>query len=365
MKVKDVTRFLETWAPRGYQESYDNSGLIVGNANAEVTGVIVSLDSTEAVVDDAISRGCNLIVAHHPIVFSGLKTFTGKNYIERTVMKAIRNDVAIYAIHTNLDNVADGVNKEICDRLNLLNTKILASKSNELVKLVVFVPKDKAEVVRAAMFNAGAGSIGNYDECSFNLEGTGTFRAGAGTDPYVGNQGEQHQESEVRIETIVSKAVLGKVLGEMIAAHPYEEVAYDIYPLDNKNQNIGSGMVGELEAEVPLDAFLNTVKTTFKCGVVRYTDPTEKTTVKKVAVCGGSGSFLLGAAKGVGADIFITSDYKYHQFFDADGQIVIADIGHYESEQFTIDLIHRRLTEKFTTFAVHFTQVETNPVNYL
>ncbi len=365
MKVSDVIKFLEGWAPAGYQESYDNSGLIVGDRSAKVQGVMVCLDSTEEVVQEAIAKGCNMIVAHHPIVFSGLKSLTGRNYVERTLIKAIKNDVAIYAIHTNLDNVLTGVNAEISDRIGLRNRKILAPKEDSLVKLVVFVPAKNADEVRAAMFESGAGHIGDYSNCSFNLEGTGTFMASDGTNPHVGEIGREHKEVEVRVETIVPKAQLAQVVHAMIQAHPYEEVAYDLYPLTNKLNSVGSGMVGELEDSVPLEAFLSQVKETFRCGVVKYTKAKNIQMVSRVAVCGGSGSFLLDAARRAKADVFITSDYKYHQFFDGEDDIVIADIGHYESEQFTIDLVHRRLTEKFTTFAVHFTQVNTNPVNYL
>ena len=364
MKIRDVISYLEEWAPKGYQESYDNSGLIVGNKDAQVSGVVVCLDSIEEVIDEAISKKCNLVVAHHPIVFSGLKSLTGRNYIERTIIKAIKNDVAIYAIHTNLDNVQTGVNKEISDRIGLVNQQILSPKRDSLVKVVVFVPRANADEVRTSMCNAGAGSIGDYDHCSFNIEGTGTFRANEGTNPHVGEIGKIHREEEVRIETIVSKAQLGGVLSAMISAHPYEEVAYDVYELQNTDQTIGSGMVGDLEKEEELMDFLLRIKFAFEAGTVKYTDAVKKT-VKRVAVCGGSGSFLLGAAKASGADVFITSDYKYHQFFDADGDIVIADIGHFESEQFTIELIGKKLSEKFTTFAVHFTEVDTNPVNYL
>lgn len=365
IRIKDVMGYLEEWAPKGLQESYDNSGLIVGDAGQQVSGALICLDSIEEVIDEAIRLGCNLVIAHHPIVFSGLKSITGRTYIERTIIKAIKNDVAIYAIHTNLDNVATGVNKEIADRIGLEKVSILSPKNEQLTKLVVFVPQDDAPGVREAMFKAGAGQIGDYDQCSFNTEGVGTFRAGDETNPHVGEKGQQHHEQEIRVETIVPNYRLRPVLSQMIEAHPYEEVAYDLYPLKNSLNTIGSGMIGDLPAEEDMMDFLVRVKFLFGAGTIRHTAIPEKNKVKRVAVCGGSGSFLLGAAKAGKADVFITSDYKYHQFFDADGAIVIADIGHFESEQFTIELIGQKLTEKFTTFAVHFTEVDTNPVNYL
>lgn len=364
MLIRDVTRKLESWAPLSYQESYDNAGLITGQQNWEVKGVLVSLDCTEAVVDDAIKNGCNLIVAHHPIVFSGLKRLNGSNYIERTVIKAIKNDVAIYAIHTNLDHVYSGVNAKIGDLLGIENRKVLQPKSNILLKLVVFCPVKQAESVRAAMFEAGAGSIGKYDSCSYNVNGEGTFKAGEGTNPFVGEQGRLHTEQEIRIETIVSKPDLGKVLSAMTKAHPYEEVAYDVYPLENKHQEVGAGMVGDLPEAIDSMQFLKQVKETFKCGSIRYTNLI-KPTIQRVAWCGGAGSFLLENAKRAGADVYITGDFKYHQFFDADNELVIADIGHFESEQFTIELIADFLHQNFSTFAIRLTEVNTNPIGYL
>lgn len=364
MYIKEVIDYLESWAPKAYQESYDNSGLIVGDKNSEITGVLVCLDSTEEIVDEAINKGCNLIIAHHPIVFSGLKTFTGKDYIERTVIKAIKNDIAIYAIHTNLDSVSDGVNRKIGEKLGLKNLQILAPKTNLLKKLITFVPNDHLEKVRNALFSSGAGKIGNYDQCSFNSEGKGTFRAGENTDPFVGEKGTLHTESETRLEVVLTNDKLPPILSALFESHPYEEVAYDVISLDNRQTEIGSGMIGELTEESSEETFLNFVKNTMESGVIRHTNLLERP-IKKVAFCGGSGSFLLNQAKAKGADVFITADYKYHQFFDADGEILIADIGHFESEQFTIELIGDYLTKKFTKFAVRLTEVNTNPVNYL
>lgn len=364
MKAAEVIAYLEELAPPSLQESYDNSGLLVGDAQTEVKGILVSLDCTEDVVDDAISQGCNLIVSHHPIVFSGLKRFNGKNYIERTVIKAIKNDVLLYAIHTNLDNVLDGVNQKIAERIGLVNTKVLAPKKERLKKVVTYCPTEHAAKVREAMCNAGAGNIGNYDQCSFNTDGTGTFRGNKDTNPFVGNKGEIHEEQEVRIETVVPDFAVKKVLKAMQEAHPYEEVAFDVYLMENIWKEVGSGMVGDLPYEVDALEFLKSLKTRMNTDCVRYTLPhTQK--VKRVAICGGSGSFLLGNAMATGADVFITGDFKYHQFFDAEDRIIIADIGHYESEQFTMELLAAKLEQKFPTFAPRLTRVKTNPVNYL
>ncbi|SMO39390.1 Nif3-like dinuclear metal center hexameric protein [Solitalea koreensis] len=364
MQLQQLITYLEQLAPLALQEDYDNAGLIVGSPDREVKKAMVSLDCTEAVVDEAIAQGADLIIAHHPIVFRGLKKLNGKTYVERTVMKAIKNDIALYAIHTNLDNVADGVNAKICEKLGLKNTLILVPKMNLLKKIVTFCPTAQAQYVREALFAAGAGSIGRYDECSFNADGTGTFKGNNETNPFVGESGKLHYEPEVRIETIYPAYLEGNVLKALFAAHPYEEVAYDLYNLLNLNQQVGSGMVGELEEDVETLEFLRYLKQTMNAGVVKYTSIT-KATVKRIAVCGGAGGFLLKDAIKANADVFITADYKYHEYFDADGKIIIADIGHFESEQFTAELLLEKISKKFPNFAVLLSRVNTNPVNYL
>ncbi len=362
--IRDVTNHLEKIAPLSYQESYDNSGLITGDENAGVRGITVCLDSTEDVVKDAIKNNCNLIIAHHPIVFSGLKKINRKSYVGRTITTAIRNDVAIYAIHTNLDNVSNGVNRMIGEKLGLVNLEILSGKSNILRKLVTFCPADNAEKVRSALFSAGAGDIGNYSECSFNTTGEGTFKGNERSNPTLGEKGTRHTENEVRIEMVYEFPKQKDILNALFNNHPYEEVAYDILSLENSFRNVGSGMVGELAGPQKEMEFLQHVKKTMKAGMIRYTDLTGND-IKRVAVCGGSGSFLLREAINSGAQAFITADFKYHQFFDAEGKIVILDIGHYESEQFTMELIKSLILEKFSTFAVRLTEVQTNPVYYL
>jgi dinuclear metal center YbgI/SA1388 family protein len=363
MKIAAITTYLESLAPTSLQENYDNAGLITGHAEWECTGIICSLDATEEVVKEAIAKKCNLIVAHHPIIFGGLKKINGKNYVEKTVIAAIKNDIAIYAIHTNLDNVKEGVNGRIAATLGLTHITMLAEKENTLKKLFTFVPVEKAAVVRQAIFEAGGGHIGNYSECSFNTIGTGTFKAGNDTNPYVGKKGEQHQEEEVKMEMIFPGWLQGKIVAAMKAAHPYEEVAYDIITLANQHAGIGSGVVGQLPEPLEEKAFLALLKQKFDVPVVRHTALLGKP-VKKIAVCGGAGSFLISKALAAGADIYITADMKYHEFFDANGRMVIADIGHYESEQFTIDLLKEILEQKFPTFAVLKTGVKTNPVQY-
>jgi dinuclear metal center YbgI/SA1388 family protein len=361
--IADVARFLNELAPAAYQESYDNSGLITGNSSWEVKGALVTLDCTETVVDEAIENGCNLIVAHHPILFRGIKKLTGSNYVERTIIKAIKNDIAIFAIHTNLDNVYAGVNKMIADKLGLINQKILLPKKETLVKLVTFSPRAHTEKVLAALHSAGAGQIGEYKNCSFTLEGTGAFSPSQNAKPFSGQPGGNEKVQEDRVEVILPKHLERQVLQALKASHPYEEVAYYLTDLQNENQEVGAGMIGELKEEMDTQTFLKRVKTEMQAGCLRHTSIVHPK-IKKVALCGGAGSFLVPQAKQSGAQIFISSDFKYHEFFDADSEIIIADIGHYESEQYTKDLLRNVLQRNFVSFASIFSKTITNPISY-
>jgi len=364
MKVKDITNYLESIAPLSLQELYDNAGLITGNKNTEITGILVTLDTIPEVIDEAIEMNANLIISHHPIIFKGLKKINGNNYIEQTIIKAIKNDIAIYAVHTNLDNISEGVNSILCNKLGLINCKPLLPKENHLRKLVTFVPQNHIEKVREAIFVAGAGQIGNYDNCSFNAEGIGTFRAGKNTNPFVGEKNKLHKEPEIRFETVFPYYLERRIINVLIQTHPYEEVAYDIYTLNNKFEKTGAGMIGELENEISEIDFLKKIKTTLNTGTIRHTKFLKKP-IKKIALCGGSGSFLLKNAIQQKADIYISADFKYHEFFDADNKILIADAGHFETEQFTKELIFDILTKKFNNFACFLSKVNTNPINYL
>ncbi len=362
-KIKEVISILEDFAPKQYQESYDNCGLLVGDSSQEVTGVLVSLDCTEAIIEEAILKKCNLIVSHHPLVFKGLKKLTGSNYVERTLLKAIKNDIALYAIHTNLDNVSNGVNFKIAEKLLLNNVKILVPKSNLLLKLVTFVPQSHLEIVMNALHNAGAGQIGNYKDCSFYVKGTGTFTPGNNSNPFSGQKQIRSHEEEIRLEVILPSDKETKILQALKKAHPYEEVAYYLHELKNENQEVGSGVIGKLLDAMPLTDFLKYLKDKMALSCIRYTAETGKM-IKTVAVCGGSGSFLLFNAKAQNADIFITADFKYHEFFDAENQIVIADIGHYESEFYTKELICEVISKKIVNIAVILSETNTNPINY-
>ena len=364
MKIKDVILVLETMAPAAYAEDFDNVGLLVGDRENKVSGILVCHDAVEEVIDEAIAKNCNLIVCFHPIIFSGLKKITGKNYVERTVIKAIKNDIAIYAVHTALDNHIDGVNKIFSDALSLKNPKILVRKQNFIRKLVTYTVPENADRVRNALFANGAGTIGNYDHCSFNSKGFSTYQGNEDSNPVVGKKGELTIGDEVKIEVTFKKNRQDDILKALFENHIYEEVAYEIYELMNEHQNIGLGMIGELDKAMNEEDFLKYVRDQMRSKSVRHSAFTGKT-IKKVAVLGGSGSFAISNAIAAGADAFVTSDLKYHNFFEAEGKLLLADIGHYESERYTKNYIVDFLREKIANFAIVLSETNTNPVNYL
>jgi len=363
MRIADIIKELENWAPRSWQESYDNAGLIIGDKQVECTGVLCALDATESIIEEAHLRGCNLVVAHHPIVFSGLKRIDPDHYVGRTLIRAIKHDIAIYAIHTNLDNLLGGVNAAMADQLDLVDRRVLLPKQQTLKKLCTFVPAAQVDAVSTALFNAGAGHIGRYDQCSFRHTGEGTFRGLEGANPFVGTVGDLHREAEWKLEVLYPSHLESVILNTLRSAHPYEEVAYDLIPLSNTHPEIGAGLIGELKTQVDPNTFLETVKSAFGCAVLRHT-LSDGRPIRRVALCGGAGSFLVSNALSVGADAYLTADLKYHEFFDADGKMLLVDLGHYESEQFTTDLIQRFLAKKFPTFAVLKTDRSTNPIRY-
>ncbi|GAB4346510.1 MAG: Nif3-like dinuclear metal center hexameric protein [Flammeovirgaceae bacterium] len=361
--LKNIIRHLEQIAPISYQESYDNAGLLMGDLDSKISRVLISLDCTEEVVEEAIQKKCQLIVAHHPIIFKGLKKITGKNYVERTILKAIKNDIALYAIHTNLDHVHTGVNRKIGEQLGLKNLKILAPKEDSLCKLVTFVPLENVQNVLDALSEAGAGNIGNYKKCSFQVEGIGTFLPSENANPHIGEKGKIENVRESRVEVILPKHIKYQVLNALKNAHPYEEVAYYLTDLQNINQEVGAGMVGDLPQEMETTEFLKFLKERMKTSCIRHTRLLRHT-ISRVALCGGAGSFLLPNAKRESADIFITGDFKYHEFFDAENQIIIADIGHYESEQFTKELLKEFISQVADNLNIFLCEVNTNPIQY-
>lgn len=363
MIIKDITDFIENLAPVQLQETYDNAGLIIGDKNTEINQILVCLDVTENIVDEAIEKKCQLIISHHPLIFKGIKKINGNNSVEKIIIKAIKNNIAIYAVHTNFDNVINGVNSVLAEKLGLKNQRSLQPKKDIFRKLVFFCPVIHADRVRKAIFEAGAGKIGNYDSCSFNTEGEGSFKAMENANPFVGEPGKLHFEKEIRIETIYPFYLENKIIEALLKSHPYEEVAYDIYKLENYFSQIGSGIIGEIDETDELK-FLSQIKRIINCKCIRHSDLLDKK-IKKVAICGGSGSFLIKDAIAAKADIFISGDIKYHDFFEAENKILIADIGHYESEQFTKDLLYTFITKKFPNFAVLISENNTNPIHYL
>ena len=364
MKINEVISILEELSPLSYSEGFDNTGLLVGNYNTEVKGILVTLDTLESIVDEAIKNNCNLIVSFHPIIFSGLKKLTGKNYVERVVIKAIKNNIAIFSMHTALDNSWNGVNAMICKKLKLTNRNILIPKSDTIKKLTTYAPSDSADKLLEQLFKAGAGSIGNYSNCSFSTEGNGSYLGNENSNPVKGVKGELHYEKEVQLNITIPKHKEASVLKALFNFHPYEEVPYEIITLDNTNQHIGMGMTGELENPMTEIEFLNYLKKNMNTNCVRHSKLMNKS-IHKVAILGGSGSYAIEAAKRSGADAFVTADCKYHDFFKAENNILLADIGHYESEQYTKELLVAFLNKKITTFAIVLSQKNTNPITYI
>jgi len=364
MKVTDILNILEEMAPLAYAEDFDNAGLLTGDANTAVTGVLVCHDALETVIDEAIAKNCNLVVCFHPILFSGLKKITGKNYVERAVIKAIKNDIALYAVHTALDNHKQGVNKIFCDALGLKNTQVLIPKEGFIRKLVTYTIPENLEKLRNALFDAGAGNIGNYENCSFGSEGLGTYQGNEDSNPQIGERGEFVEAREIKVEVTFEKHLENHILKALFSNHVYEEVAYEIYNLQNRHQDIGLGMTGEFEAPMEEKVFLTFVKEKMQAAGIRHSGFTGRP-VKKVAVLGGSGSFAIKNAIASGADAFLTADLKYHQFYEAEGKLLLADIGHFESERYTKNYIVDYLTKKIPNFAIILSEENTNPVKYL
>ncbi|MCF4102422.1 Nif3-like dinuclear metal center hexameric protein [Gillisia sp. M10.2A] len=363
MLIAEVINHLEDFAPIATAEDFDNVGLLVGSPNTTLTGILITHDTLEEVVDEAIEKNCNLIVSFHPIIFSGLKKFNGNTYVERTVIKAIKNNIAIYAIHTALDNHFQGVNRAMCDKLSLKNIEILIPKKNSIQKLTTYVPNAQADMLRAKLFEAGAGNIGNYEQCSFNIEGLGSFKPTSNATPSIGEKGKLHYENETQIGVIFPKHAQKNVTKALFSNHPYEEVAYEIVNLENEHQEMGLGMIGDLEQEMDEKAFLELVKQTFKTGGIRHSALLGKA-VKRVAVLGGSGGFAIENATRAKADFYITADLKYHDFYKAEQKLVVADIGHYESERYTKNLLHSYLSKKISNFALILANTQTNPIKY-
>ena len=363
-RARDIIKAIEEFAPLPLQEEFDNSGVQVGDVNQPVTGALLCLDITEEVIDEALELECNLIISHHPLAFKPFKSLTGSSYIERCMMKACKHDLVIYSAHTNLDNAAGGVSFRMAEMIGLQNVRVLSPQRNSLLKLVTYVPKTHAEIVRNALFNAGAGCIGNYDACSFSVEGEGSFRATEGCNPYCGEIGDLHLEKEIKIEMILPAFKKSALIRVLLSVHPYEEPAFDFYPLANSWNQVGSGITGVLPEEEDELSFLQRIKYIFRVPCIHHS-PLHNKKIKEVALCGGSGAFLLPEAISYGADVFITGEAKYNDFYNVENRILLATIGHYESEVCTKDIFYDLLTKKFPTFAVHFSNVNSNPVKYL
>jgi dinuclear metal center YbgI/SA1388 family protein len=364
MKLKDLCSYLDSAVPLSFQEGYDNSGLQIGLPESEISSAMITLDVTEEVMNEAVSEKCDLIISHHPLIFNGIKSITCRTFTEKILYKAVKHDIAIYSSHTNLDIFSNGVSRKMAEKLNLKGIKVLSPLKNRLLKLVTYIPESSLEKVREALFEAGAGVTGNYDKCGFAATGTGSFRANENSKPFIGEKGKIHFEKEVRFETVLFSHLKDKVIKALLDIHPYEEVAYDIYTLENVNIDVGLGCIGEFNEAISEDNFLELVSSVFDAKGIRYSRQAGKP-VRKVALCGGSGASLLKEAIASGADAFVTADVKYHNFFDADNRILLVDTGHFESEKFSTEILYDLIIKKFPKFAVRFSETNTNPINYL
>jgi dinuclear metal center YbgI/SA1388 family protein len=364
MKLRELTHFLDSAVPLSFQEGYDNSGLQLGLPDKEINSALLTVDVTEAVLDEAAYAGCDMIISHHPVIFAGLKRLSGQSLAERILLKAIRLDIAIYSSHTNLDVINNGVSRKMAEKMDLMNVRVLTHLRNRLLKLVTFVPDNHLDKVKEAIFDAGAGVTGGYDNCGFSSHGTGSFRGSESTHPFVGEKGKVHFEKETRFETILFSHLKDKVIEALIKAHPYEEPVYDIYMLENENIEAGMGCTGELRKAMEEKEFLKLISELFTARGLRYSGITGKK-IKSVALCGGSGGFLINDAIAAGADAFVTAEIKYHSYFETGEKILLADIGHYESEKFSAEILHDLIIKKFPKFALRFSEINTNPINYL
>ncbi len=363
MKLKDLTSYLDSAVPISFQEDYDNCGLQVGSPEKEISAAMLTLDVTEEVIGEALNQKCDIIISHHPLIFHGLKRITGKSYTERVISNAIKNDLAIYSAHTNLDIIRNGVSRKMAEKLDLQNISVLAPSTKQLLKLVTYIPESHFEKVRDKIFEAGAGVIGNYDKCGFSVKGTGSFRGNEDTTPFTGEKGKLHYENEIRFETIMFSYLKENVISALLDSHPYEEVAYDLYSLENRNINIGLGSVGKLKKSLSEENFLKKISSVFGAEGIRFSKLSGKR-IESVALCGGSGASLLNNAISSGADAYVTADVKYHDFFIPENRILLVDIGHFESEKFSTEILKDLIIKKFPKFAVRFSETNTNPINY-
>jgi dinuclear metal center YbgI/SA1388 family protein len=363
MKLKDLISYLDSAIPLSFQEDYDNSGLQIGSPDSDISSALLTLDITEDVVNEALEKKCNVIISHHPLIFHGVKSITGKTFTERIISLALKNDLAIYSAHTNLDVISGGVSRKMAEKLELHDIRILSPLTHQLLKLVTYIPETHFEKVRDKIFEAGAGVIGNYDKCGFSVPGKGSFRGNEDSNPFTGAKGELHHENEIRFETILYSYLKSKVIAALLDAHPYEEVAYDLYVLENQNANIGFGCTGTLSSPISEEDFLKKVSSVFGAGGIRYSN-TSKKSISTIALCGGSGASLLNQAISSGADAYITADVKYHDFFNTENKILLVDIGHFESEKFSSEILKDLIIKKFPKFAVRFSETNTNPINY-
>ena len=343
MNVGELIKQIEDWAPPGAAWEKDNVGLQVGSRGDKLKNILLCLELDEEVLKQAIKKKCNLIFTHHPLIFNPIKNLDfEKSKQARLIQHLIKQNISLYSAHTNLDFTRDGVSFELAKSLKLKNVTFLEHEEANQFKVVIFLPAVNVDELSEALFSVGGGVIGNYENCSFRIAGEGTFKGNEDSNPVIGKKGNTEKVEEVRLELIVDSWNLGRIVNAIKKHHPYEEPAYDIYPLKNKNTNFGAGAIGELDKELSEKEFLNFVSKSLKIGKLKYCIGSGKK-IKKVAVCGGSGSELLSRAINSGADAFITADIKYHAYHDAEGKILLIDAGHYETEIGSLNIVKKRI----------------------
>lgn len=368
MIVKELIKYLEDWAPPGAAWEKDNVGLLVGSGDEKIENIFLSLELTGEVLEQALKKNCNFIFTHHPLIFNPVKNLdVNKNPNSKLIYKLIKNDINLFSAHTNLDFTKDGVSFTLAKKLKLNKITFLKNEESNQFKVVVFLPETNLDEVASAMFNQGAGIIGEYNNCSFRTNGIGTFKGSANSNPFIGKKENFEKANEVRLEVLVDSWKLNKVINAMLKSHPYEEPAYDIYPLRNKNVNYGAGAIGELDNEMNVNEFLKHVEKSLLLSNFRFVNG-NKRRIKKVAVCGGSGSELLNDAISKNADVFITADIKYHTFHDAKNKILLIDAGHYETEVVILKIVEEKIKklikEKKENIKVYKYSSSTNPVKF-
>lgn len=365
MTIKEVTQFLESRFPLYLQEDFDNCGVQCGNVNNEISGAMVCFEMTEKIIDEAISKNCNLVISHHPLILKrGITKIVPSDRVGAMICKALANNMVLYSMHTNIDSGEGGGNDVFAEKLGLSDVKVMAPVKGLYRKLVVNVPAEHSEKLKEALFKIGCGQQGNYQKCSYSTLGKGQFEPNGEAKPFIGTQNNLEKVEEERIEMIYPAYLQHAVIQAIYENHPYEEPAFDLFSLENTERKVGLGRIGELPEEMDCKEFFSYLKEKLNLEHLRYCGDEGKK-IRRVAVCGGGGAGFIDTAIALNADAYVSGDFKYHDFFKSHSGTVLVDIGHYEGECFIKNIIFNLLKEKFTTFAVLSSEFENLNVKYI